>query len=166
MRIRKVLVSLFMGMITATVVMFAVRASADDRLATRILTCLMSAGPYGGKLEVTENGAAFLVLDRAPGGDKGTCQLAIRSFNYMPNAQVPHLTMMFDRMSCEPTVGKKADAALLTDITMLVRGDSGKREGRVQWLRRKQVMPCELQAYDKDELKRDAEAYAEGKWGK
>jgi hypothetical protein len=157
---------ILIGLCAAFAAVSATSHAAEDRYATRILTCATDKFGFAGRIEVTENGSAFLVVTKAPRKDVGTCQLAIRNFSYVPRGEVPRLTMMFDRGACEGTLSKATEAELLHDVTLIVRGDGERREGRVQWLRRKQTAPCEVQAYEKEDLKRSAEAFAEGKWGK
>lgn len=139
----------------------------ESRAETQLLICEAVVPTYSASLQITEDGTVSLKVRERSQAKSADCRLRIAIFEYKPRAVAPHVTLEFDRQRCSPPLSARAEKEVLRKITLHVDGSNtrAKPETHFQWLRHSQTMPCTLRAFEKQELRRNAELWAAGRWG-
>jgi len=140
---------------------FSAKAFAE----TSILMCRADGEGWKSTIWVGENGTAKFILKKDK--KRYECALKIKTFAFRSHAIIPIIDFEFLRGACVPDLTEAENKRFLDFITLLIKKDSPKVQNNIlQWLRFKQTTQCILTKYDGVALKRNAEKWQNGVWGK
>ena len=132
-----------------------------------MISCEARGCGWSSLLTVSESGQGVLSV-RKGGGPVSRCPMKVRGFDRAPGAEIPNVTLEFDREACSPALDPKLDREILPSLTLQIERQvhPGRvtYQGVLHWLRFSQAHDCAIKRFDSPAAGSAFERWKLGTW--
>lgn len=146
-----------------SVVIFSYSSYAQN---SEILNCQVTNTDWSAKFILDSIGSGFLKFKKAGDPKSYTCSLKLEFIQDGKQAVSPHITIDFVRGACEPNLGL-LEQDILENFGLIINvRQKDKPQGKVQWLKKKQPEPCQIEKIRMFDISMNAKKWRNGTWGR